>query len=105
MPISGTTGSAGDGDGPNDGLRMRGFEKLLLERFPYIRTVSLDLLRRHETFRDMCEEYELCTAACQRLEHSHADQALHKEYCALRLRLESELLRYVEENATPPAAR
>jgi len=104
MPRSGTTGSTGDGDGPNGGPRMRGCEKLLVERFPHVRAISLELLRRHEAFRDMCEEYEACTAACERLERSRSDEALRKEYSALRLRLETELLRYIEEHTTPPGA-
>jgi hypothetical protein len=92
----------GDGSGPNDGPQMRGCVKLLVERFPHVRAISLELLHRHEAFRDLCEEYEVCTEACERLERSRSDEALRKEYSALRLRLESELLRYIEEHTTPP---
>jgi len=77
----------------------RGCVTLILQRFPHIRSVSLDLLHRLDDFRDLCEEYEACTRACERLEHSNAGETLHREYVALRLRLESELLRYVEEHS------
>lgn len=99
MPRDHTTGSAGDGGDAH----VRGYLKLLIERFPHVRTVSLDLLRRHEAFRDLCEEYEACTETCERLERSGSDEPLLKEYTALRLRLEGELLRYIEEHESPRA--
>ncbi|HMN45522.1 MAG TPA: hypothetical protein PKE27_13140 [Povalibacter sp.] len=71
---------------------------LLLERFPHLQSVSLILLRRHETFRDLCEEYEACSQVCDRLERTNTDDALRREYSALRLRLERELLSYIEES-------
>lgn len=77
----------------------RGCVTLILQRFPHIRAVSLDLLHRLDDFRDLCEEYEACTLACERLAHSGAGETLHREYVALRLRLETELLRYVEEHS------
>ena len=78
----------------------RGCIALLLERFPHLQSVSLALLHRHETFRDLCEEYQACSATCERLERTGSDEALRREYSALRLRLESELLRYIEENTS-----
>ncbi len=85
-----------NGDKPADS----GYVTLLMERFPHVKSVSLTLLRRHETFRDLCEEYEACSLACERLEGSDGDEALRREYSALRLRLESEVLRYIEENTS-----
>ncbi len=72
---------------------------LLVRRFPHLQSVSLMLLHRHEPFRDLCEEYETCSKVCERLERTRGDEALRREYSALRLRLESELLRYIEENS------
>jgi hypothetical protein len=91
-------GRRGGGD-PGGGSTSAQCVKLLLERFPHVQAVSLLLLARHETFRDLCEEYEACTEAAERLEHSGADDAIRKEYSALRLRLEGELLRYISEQS------
>ncbi|HKE92679.1 MAG TPA: hypothetical protein VKB34_00120, partial [Povalibacter sp.] len=88
----------GDDNDPRDGSQLRGCEKLLLERFPHVQRISLQLLKQQEAFRDLCEEYEACTEACERLERSQPEDALYREYVALRLRLESELLRYLEEH-------
>ena|SRR5437868_14853371 len=87
----------GSGD-PDEQSRMRKRMKLLQERFPHVQTLSLRLLEQHETFRELCEEYEACTEAAARFEHPGANDALRKEYNALRLRLEGELLRYIAEH-------
>jgi hypothetical protein len=71
--------------------------ELLTQRFPHVRDISLQLLTHHETFRELCEEYEACSEAAERLAHSDADDARRKEYSALRLRLEGELLSYITE--------
>jgi hypothetical protein len=75
-----------------------GYVKLLLERFPHVRDISLQLLLQQETFRELCEEYEACTQAAERLAQTESNEALRKEYSALRLRLEGELLRYISEH-------
>lgn len=84
------------------GTPDRGYEhaciRLLLERFPHLQAVSVHLLERHETFRELCEEYEACTEVIERLTHCETDEAIAKEYAALRLRLEGELLRYISEH-------
>lgn len=69
--------------------------QLLLDRFPHVREVSEQLLNASEAFRELCEEYEACTEAIERLEPSAASAGLLTEYLALRLRLEGELLRCV----------
>ena len=47
----------------------------------------------------MCEDYEACIAAAARLESSGlATEVLRSQYVALQLRLERELLRYLEEH-------
>jgi hypothetical protein len=97
MPDSKNSDSTNGAD-----TRDRGQEhaciRLLLERFPHLRAISIHLLERHETFRELCEEYEACTEVIERLAHSQSDDALTKEYSALRLRLEGELLRYISEH-------
>ena len=72
--------------------------KLLLERFPHVKVVSLQLLVRNEAFRELCEEYEACTAAVERLALSGGDESIRKEYAALQLRLEGELLSYLSQH-------
>ncbi|HEX2494566.1 MAG TPA: hypothetical protein VHK24_12385 [Steroidobacter sp.] len=98
MPHTEDTGSARGGD-PGQKSETHRCVQLLLERFPHLNAVSLQLLAHHETFRELCEEYEACTQAAERLERSGSDPAMLKEYSALRLRLEGELLRYISENS------
>ncbi|HEY7513611.1 MAG TPA: hypothetical protein VIC87_04005 [Vicinamibacteria bacterium] len=57
------------------------------------------LFDRDESFRELSEEYQVCCVAAARLESAEgANEALRKEYGALRLRLEGELLRYLSEH-------
>ena len=72
--------------------------QLVQQRFPRIQGASLQLLDKQEAFRDLCDEYAACTEALERLADAEGDEALRKEYSALRLRIEGELLRYVAEN-------
>lgn len=69
--------------------------QLLLDRFPHVREVSEQLLGNSDAFRELCEEYEACTEAIERLEQTGTSAGLLTEYLALRLRLEGELLRCV----------
>src|SRR5262249_23496461 len=78
--------------------RMRRYERLLVDRFPHLQSVSLQLLERSETFRDLCEECAPCPDAFARLSGTASDEALRREYSALRLRVEGELLRYISEH-------
>jgi hypothetical protein len=68
----------------------------VIERFPNARAQAAHLYDRDEDFRDLCEEYEVCRQAEERLAASQA--AIRREYAALRLRLEGELLRYLEQH-------
>jgi hypothetical protein len=104
MPHSDDTSSTG-GRSPDDRSQVRGCVRLLLERFPHVQAVSLQLLEQHETFRELCEEYEACNEAAERLAHSDSDAAIREEYSALRLRLEGELLRYISEHGRSNGAR
>jgi len=73
--------------------------KVVQERFTHMRDRVTHLFEHEESFRDLCEDYEACIAAAARLESpSMASNALHNEYVALQLRLERELLRYLEEH-------
>jgi hypothetical protein len=98
MPQSDDTKSTRNRGGLDDASQPRGCVRLLLERFPHVRAASLQLLERHETFRELCEEYEACNEAAERFAQSGSDAALLEEYSALRLRLEGELLRYISEH-------
>jgi hypothetical protein len=69
--------------------------QLFLARYPQVREVSEQLLRDSDAFRELCEEYEVCTEAIERLEHSEANAGLLTEYGTLRLQLEGELLRCI----------
>ena len=83
--------------GPDDRPQARPYVKLLAERFPHVQSVALQLLERDPEFRELCEEYEACTESVARLERLEGDEALLREYRALCLRLEGELLRYISE--------
>jgi hypothetical protein len=76
--------------------------RLVIERFPNVQEDARQLFARDEAFRELCEDYETCTQAAERLEGSRLDQdPLRREYAALRLRLEGELLRYFQEHSGP----
>jgi hypothetical protein len=79
----------------DDQARLREVLSLLRERFPYINGVSLQLLERDATFRELCEEYVACTEVVERLTLSGSDEAMLREYSALRLRVEAELLGHI----------
>lgn len=67
--------------------------QLVSEQFPHLRERVACLFERDETFRELCEDYEACSYALGRQE---ASEALRREYAALRLRLEFELLGYLQ---------
>jgi hypothetical protein len=71
---------------------------LVRERLPHVQEEAGRLFDRDETFRELCEEYQVCSEAAARLEDRQAEEALQKEYAALRLRIEGELLRYLVEH-------
>jgi hypothetical protein len=71
------------------------------EQFPLLRERVACLFERDEIFRELCEDYEACTLALARQEFN---EGLRREYAALRLRLETELLGYLHE-AEPPLGR
>ena len=73
--------------------------KLVSERFGQVREPAARLFERDEDFRELCEEYAMCAQAVTRLDSGSASsEELRNEYTALLLRLEHELLRYLEEH-------
>jgi hypothetical protein len=99
MTHSDDTGPTRGSSGPDDGaLEHERALRLVQQRFPHIKAASLQLLDKQEAFRDLCDEYAACTAVLERLTDAASDQAMHKEYSALRLRVEGELLRYVSDH-------
>ena len=70
------------------------------EQFPHLRERVACLFERDDIFRELCDDYETCAQALSRQERN-AD--LRREYSALRLRLETELLAYVQEAEQPRA--
>ncbi len=76
--------------------------KLVIERFSSVRDEAELLFEQDDAFRELSEEYQVCCEAAVRLERAGPTSvALLREYGALRLRLEGELLRHLSEH--PPA--
>ena len=70
--------------------------KRVIERFPELEREILHLFETDDVFRELCDEYLACGEAADRLGASR--EAMRREYSALRLRLEAELLRYFQEH-------
>ena len=68
------------------------------EQFPHLRERVACLFERDDIFRELCEDYEACAQALSQQERN-AD--LRREYSALRLRLETELLGFLEQAEEP----
>lgn len=76
--------------------------ELIQEQFPHVRDRVSCLFERDPLFRELCEDYEACAVALAR---QKASEALQREYSALRLRLETELLRFLHEDAERSGGR
>jgi hypothetical protein len=74
--------------------------RLVNERFPNLGERAARLYERDEAFHELCDDYQACVEATVRLQSTPGPgpEGLRKEYAALRLRLECELLRYLEEH-------
>jgi hypothetical protein len=73
--------------------------KLLNDRLPHVCERVARLFERDEDFRELCNEYEACARTEARFEaDGQSSEALRAEYGVLLLRLERELLRYLEEH-------
>jgi hypothetical protein len=97
--------SARGDPGRDDQARLRECLSLLRGRFPHINGISLQLLERDATFRELCEEYAACTDVVERLTKSGSDDAMLREYSALRLRVEAELLGYISTHRDTSGGR
>jgi hypothetical protein len=72
---------------------------LLSERFPHVREWAVRLYGQDESFRDLCQDYEECAGTVARFESAgFPSAAIRREYTALLMRLERELLRFLEEH-------
>jgi hypothetical protein len=77
--------------------------ELVKEQFPHLKDRVVSLFEHDPVFRELCEDYEACTATLSRKPPS---EALQREYQALSLRLEFELLRHLQEvNGEPGVGR
>jgi hypothetical protein len=63
------------------------------ESFPELRAKLACQFERDEVFRELCEDYAACLEAIER--RDPGGDPLGREYAALRLRLENELLRHL----------
>ncbi len=71
---------------------------LVKDRLPNIGERAELLFGQDDVFRELCEEYQVCSDTVGRMEGAAgASPALRNEYLALRLRLEGELLRYLAD--------
>ena len=73
--------------------------QLVSEQFPHLRERVASLFASEPVFRELCEDYEVCTNALAR---QPASLGLRQEYAALQLRLETELLGFLNEDAETP---
>jgi len=80
--------------------------RVVSERFPNVRDQVVRIFEHDEDFRDLCQEYEACVETVSRLQTCTASShAMRNEYGALLLRLELELLRYLEEHANNDSSK
>jgi hypothetical protein len=68
--------------------------QLVTEQFPLLRERVASLFERDDVFHELCDDYQTCSQA---LDRQTACEGLQRELSALRLRLETELLRYVQD--------
>jgi hypothetical protein len=74
----------------------------VIDQFPHLRERVACLFDRDGIFRELCEDYEACAQA---LSQQERNIDLRREYGALRLRLETELLGYLQEAEHPRARK
>ena len=73
--------------------------RVVVGQFPDAEAQTVALFERDDVFRDLCEEYEACTEAIARLKSADDfPPGIGNEYSALSLRLERELLCYLEQH-------
>ena len=68
------------------------------ERFSNHKEALTRLFDEDDEFRGLCDDYRDCIAYLERtVDPTPGSEALRKEYSALQLRLEMELLQYIEK--------
>jgi hypothetical protein len=75
---------------------------LVIEQFPDLWREVTSLFEQDQVFRELCEDYESCSQALARRE---SNEALRREYAALRLRLQTELLGRLHDAEEPHARK
>ena len=76
--------------------------QLVREQFPPLRDRVVSLFDGDPVFRELCEDYEACTDALAR---QPASAGLRQEYATLQLRIETELLGFLNADADNPGRR
>lgn len=69
--------------------------KLVSEQFPHLKDKVVRLFERDAVFQELCHDYEACRHA---LGQPPASPTLVHEYVALQLRIEYEMLQYVNDS-------
>jgi hypothetical protein len=73
--------------------------RLVSERFVEVRDRAVRAFARDPDFRDLCDEYQACAATLARpAARPGSSEAMRREYAVLLLRVERELLRYLDEH-------
>ena len=73
--------------------------RLVSERFGPLRDRAVRAFERDPDFRDLCDEYQVCAETLASHEESPgSSEAVRREYAALLLRVERELLRHLDEH-------
>ena len=72
--------------------------QLVSEHFPHLRDRVACHFQKDQLFLELCEDYETCSVA---LAQQKSSQGLQREYEVLRLRLETELLQFLNDDETP----
>ena len=97
MPNREDTDENAGGPSHRYGSLQKRYVEIVHDLFPHMRTVLDRVLEESESFRDLVEEYGLCTEVLEQpTQHGRPNPPV-KEYAALRLRLEGELLQYLRD--------
>jgi hypothetical protein len=73
--------------------------RLVSERFAPLRDRAAGAFDRDLDFRDLCDEYQACVQTlASHDERPGSSEVVRREYAALLLRVERELLRYLDEH-------
>ena len=76
--------------------------QVVTDQFPLLKGRVLWRFEHDELFKELCHTYETCLEAIARLEKAGKGQEpLRREYSALRLQLETELLGYLQDTEEP----